>query len=116
MSTHTLTAQIRYADDANEILGLTFRQIAAALGANESTLHRWRMGESEPRPMALKRLEALRELQDELLEALRPEAARTWLHTNVPSLGGRRPVDLLMEGNIEHVTRVVMRLNLGMGI
>lgn len=116
MSTNLLTPQIRYVDEANEILGLTYKQIATALGANESTLHRWRAGESEPRPMAIRRLEALRELQDELLKAVRPESARTWLHAEVPALGGRRPVDLLMEGNIEHVTRVIMRLNLGMGI
>jgi transcriptional regulator with XRE-family HTH domain len=116
MSTRLLTPQIRFAEDVNENLGLTYRQIAAALGADESTLHRWRAGESEPRQVYVRRLEALKELQDELLDAMRPAGARAWLNVAVPALNGRRPLDLLMEGNIEQVTRVVMRLNLGMGI
>jgi uncharacterized protein (DUF2384 family) len=113
MGTKSLAPQLQYIEEAHEALGLTWRQIAGALGADESTLHRWRSGESEPRSVYLRRMEALKEFQAELFAALRPEYAREWLSTPVPSLGGRRPIDLLLEGGIEPLTRIMMRLNLG---
>lgn len=58
-------------------------------------------------------MEALRELQQELLGAVLPGAAREWLHASVPALDGRRPVDLLEQGRIEPLTRLLMRMNLG---
>lgn len=113
MSVNLSVAQLRCIEDAHDVLGLTFRQIAAALGADESTLHRWRSGESEPRAVFVSRMEALRELQDEMLEAMSPEAAREWLTTRLPALDGRRPVELLAEGKVEPLTRILLRLNLG---
>ena len=113
MEVQTLAAQLRYVEDAHDVLGLTYRQLAAALGADESTLHRWRSGESTPRTIFLSRMEALREFQQELVEVVTPEAARAWLSTAVPALNGRRPVDLLEEGRIEPLTRLLMRMNLG---
>jgi transcriptional regulator with XRE-family HTH domain len=113
MGTKSLISQLQYIDEAHEMLGLTWRQLAGALGADESTLHRWRSGESEPRAVYVSRMEALKEFQTELFDAMRPEPAREWLNIEVPSLGGRRPIDLLMEGNIEPLTRIMMRLNMG---
>jgi len=113
MGTKSLIPQLQYLDEAHESLGLTWRQIAGALGADESTLHRWRSGESEPRAVYVSRMEALKEFQTELLDAMHPEPAREWLGTTVPSLGGRRPVELLSEGSIEPLTRIVMQLNMG---
>lgn len=113
MSTGTLPAQLRYIEEARDALGLTYRQIAGAVGADESTLHRWRSGESDPRAVFLSRLDALRELQNELLDTYHPEAAREWVRREMPVLDGRRPVDLLMEGKIEPLTRILMRMNLG---
>jgi hypothetical protein len=113
MAVQTLAPQLRYVEDAHDVLGLTYRQLAAALGADESTLHRWRAGESAPRSIFLSRMDALRELQQEMLEAMSSEAARTWLETPVPALEGRRPSDLLETGRIEPLTRLLIRLNLG---
>ncbi|HEX8246077.1 MAG TPA: antitoxin Xre/MbcA/ParS toxin-binding domain-containing protein [Longimicrobium sp.] len=113
MIVKTLAPQLAYLEEAHETLELTYSQIAGALGANESTLHRWRAGESEPRAVFISRMEALHELQTELLDAMEPAAAREWLYRQVPSLDGRRPADLIAEGRIEPVVRVLMRLNLG---
>jgi len=117
MGTKSLAPQLQYVEEAHEKLGLTYRQIAGALGADESTLHRWRSGESEPRAVSLSRMEALHELQTELMETMRPEAARRWIHESRPqSLSGSRPIDLITRGEIEPVMRILLRLNLGMSL
>ena len=113
MPAATLPSQLRYVEDAHDVLGLTYRHIAAALGADESTLHRWRAGETEPRAVFLRRMDALREMQQELLDALSPDAARAWMWRAAPALDGRTPADLLLEGRIEPLTRLLMRINLG---
>jgi len=113
MSVRTLASQLRYVEDAHDALGLTYRQLAAAIGADESTLHRWRSGESEPRSVFLSRMDALHEFQQELFDLVPPGAAREWLRAPAPTLDGRRPVDLLDEGRIETLTRLLMRMNLG---
>jgi hypothetical protein len=113
MEVHTLATQLRYVEEAHEALGLTYRQIAAAVGADESTLHRWRSGESEPRSVFRSRMDALHEFQQEMLGAVSPTAAREWLRTPVPALEGSTPLDLLDQGRIEPLTRLLMRMNLG---
>jgi transcriptional regulator with XRE-family HTH domain len=113
MKVHTLTPRLRFVEDAHDALGLTYRQLAAAIGADESTLHRWRSGESEPRSVFLSRMDALHEFQRELSDLVTPQAARAWLRMPIPALDGRRPVDLLEEGRIEPLTRLLMRMNLG---
>ena len=113
MVTHTLAPQLQHVEDAHDALGLTYRQLAAAVGADESTLHRWRSGESVPRAVFLSRMDALHEMQRELLDAMRPRVAREWLVASVPALNGERPIDLLEHGRIEPLTRLLMRLNLG---
>jgi hypothetical protein len=113
MAVQTLATQLRYVEDAHDVLGLTYRQIAAAVGADESTLHRWRAGESAPRSIFLSRMDALREFQQELLETMDAGAARAWLQAPVPTLDHRAPSALLEEGRIEPLTRLLIRLNLG---
>ena len=114
MGTRSLVQQLQYIEEAHDVLGLTWRQIAGALGADESTLHRWRSGESEPRAVFISRMEALHELQVELLDLVTPEGARKWLFAHPESLEGRRPLDLIVEGRIEPVVRILLRMNLGM--
>ncbi len=113
MGVHAVATQLRYVEEAHDALGLTYRQIAAAIGADESTLHRWRSGESEPRSVFRSRMDAIHEFQQELLALVSPGAAREWLRTPVPALDGRRPIDLLEQGRIEPLTRLLMRMNLG---
>lgn len=113
MAVRSLASQLRYVEDAHDVLGLTYRQIAAAMGADESTLHRWRAGDSAPRSIFLSRMDALREFQQELLETMSPVAARAWLQQPAPALDSRSPAELLDEGRIEPLTRLLIRLNLG---
>lgn len=111
-----VTRHLKPIEDAHTLLGLTYKQIAAALTADESTLHRWRGGEAEPSPVYVGRLEALREFVSELLDTVTAEGAREWLEADVPALDGERPLDLLARGRIEPLTRLLLRLNLGMSV
>jgi hypothetical protein len=108
-----LATHLKPIEDAHDLLGLTYKQVAAALHADESTLHRWRSGEAEPSPVYRGRLDALGELVSELLDTVTPEGAHLWVRTDIPALGGKKPVDILAGGNIEPLVRVLLQLNLG---
>lgn len=109
-----LQAQLRAIERAHEYLDLSYREIAELVRADESTLHRWRAGTTEPSPVFLDRLDSLGELLEELDRTFRdPDDARDWLSRKVPELDGRRPEDLLSEGRMERVIASLLALNLG---
>jgi putative toxin-antitoxin system antitoxin component (TIGR02293 family) len=109
-----LQRQLRAIERAHDYLDLSYRDVARALRSDESTLHRWRAGKTDPSPVFLDRLESLSELLDELERTFRnSEHARSWLQREVSELDDRRPADLLVEGRIERITAVLLALNLG---
>ena len=109
-----LLAEIPPIEKAHDFLGLTYRQIATAIGADESTLHRWRSGDNDPSPIFVRRLETLDELVRETKQTFRGRtAARAWLERPSPSLAERSPMELLLEGRIERVGGLLLELNLG---
>lgn len=110
----TLTYELRAVETAHDRLGLTYAEIASALTANESTLHRWRNGEREPTPVYLRRLDSLAEFMAELERMVKdPAHARWWLDRPVPLLDNRTPRDLLLEGRIEKLTGLLYNVNSG---
>jgi uncharacterized protein (DUF2384 family) len=113
----SVLVEIRAIEEAHDVLGLTYRQVAAALNADESTLHRWRSGDSEPSPVFAGRLEALEDFLRELRRAFRTDArARAWLERTSPAFGSRRPLDLLLEGRVERLVGMLLALNAGMSL
>ncbi len=44
---------------------------------------------------------------------LKPEAIQPWLHKKVPSLGYRRPVEMIRNGEVAQVIEVLARLEEG---
>lgn len=111
----TQVVELQVVEEARRVLGLTYKQIAQAIRADESTFHRWRSGESEPSPVFLARLEAMAEFLRELNDTFRRrEDAQSWLGASVPALKGKRPLDLLLEGRVETLTGVLYALNSGM--
>lgn len=110
-----LARRLQAIEAAHDRLGLTYREVARALRADESTLHRWRGGETEPSPVFLDRLEALEEFLAEVARTFRSdEAALRWLDREVPALDGRTPRELLLAGRMERLTGLLLSLNLGM--
>jgi transcriptional regulator with XRE-family HTH domain len=91
---------------ANSKLKLHWRELADICGVNESTLSRWRGGESVPRAIARTRLIQLGELLELLRRAFNgPDLARQWLRDSKPnSFGGKAtPLDVMREGRIDRV-------------
>lgn len=55
--------------------------------------------------------DALTELAEVLRGTVRTgEIARKWMRDSVPGLGGRRPIDLVTDGEIEQVVRLLRRI------
>lgn len=110
----TTTRTLPGIESGTGYLGLTLKEVAQAVKADESTLHRWRGGVS-PSPVFLSRLEALDELAGEMRKTFRDvEAARDWLKRPVPSLDDRTPRQVILEGGGEKLTGMLLALNTGM--
>lgn len=96
-------------------LQLEWGEIAEIVGVDPSTLHRWRKGESRPRPMAWTRLAQV----DELLQIIPrifagPDLARQWIRTSTPqSLGGATPIEIMKSGRIDRVLALLQFLGRG---
>jgi transcriptional regulator with XRE-family HTH domain len=106
--------QVRAIEDAHEQLGLTYRDIADALQAQESTLHRWRRGEVIPTAVFLGRLDSLGDLLSELNRTFADaERAREWLAHPVPALQQRTPREVISAGQMDRITGLLYALNAG---
>lgn len=110
----TLTPALRAIEHGHDFLGLTYAELARAIKADESTLHRWRAGDTEPSPVFLDRLEALGEFLTELERTVKDAVtARYWLDRSIPALQGRTARALLLEGRIERLTAMLSGFNAG---
>jgi transcriptional regulator with XRE-family HTH domain len=98
---------------AHRELGLSYDEIAQALGANASSLHGWRAGDTGPSPVFRHRLAALAELTAAVRGLRRRPGTRTvaaWLDApavEVPGLGGERPRASLAAGQLERLAALV---------
>ena len=97
-------------------LQLEWGEIADIVGVDPSTLHRWRTGESRPRPLARTRLAQV----DELLQLIPrifagPDLARQWIRTATPEmLGGKStPIDVMKAGRIDRVLALLQFMGRG---
>lgn len=111
----TLTPELQAVEKAHDRLGLTYREIADAINATESTLHRWRKGEGpDPTPVFLARLEALDAFLIELGRTFRDwNDARAWLDQGIPFLQHRTPRTMILNGHVDRVTGVLYAINAG---
>lgn len=103
--------------EAKGYLGLSLKQIAQAVQADESTLHRWLSGMVTPSPVFLARLEALEVLGKEMRRTFRDEATpRARLGRSLPALEGKTPISLVLEDRSEVLTGMLYALNSGMSL
>jgi transcriptional regulator with XRE-family HTH domain len=73
------------------------RRLAELLGVNPAQVTRWRRGEGIDDVNAA-RVDLLELVMAQVLRLYPAEAAERWLVGMNPSLGGRRPVDLIRRG------------------
>jgi hypothetical protein len=82
--------------------GLTQASIAKATGATVRSVRNWQET-SAIRPQNDERLRELREIVLLLRETLTPRGVGQWLNARNRNLGGRRPIEVLADGNAAEV-------------
>ena len=99
---------------ARRTLQFTYAEVAQAITADQSTLHRWQSGQSRPTAGSRLRLIALAELIDALERAYPdPDQARTWLNGPLCCLDGRTPRRVLEEGRPDLLTGILIAREAG---
>lgn len=100
-------------DSIKERAGVRSREIAELLDTTPQTISRWQQGRVDPQPVKLHQLLALEWLVTQLAEFYEPDDARLWLYSRHKLLAGRRPAELIAEGDIDSVLAVIDQLRDG---
>lgn len=93
--------------------GLSAVDVARVVGVGDRQVRNWSAGASAPRGPSRDRLLELHYVTRQLREVYTREGAEIWLHGRKKSLGGRRPIDLLSEGEFDEVLDAIERMNAG---
>lgn len=88
--------------------------IACVAGASARSVARWRAGRAAPREEAARRVGELYEVVDLALRVLPRDAARYWLRSPNPSLGYKKPLDLIADGHYQRVVGILLGLAEGL--
>lgn len=83
---------------------LTQNDLARATGASERSVRNWKRT-SAIRPEYEERLREIREVALILQDSLTPRGVGQWLRARNRLLVGRRPIDLLAEGDVAAVSK-----------
>ncbi len=92
---------------------LTIQELAEVTGANRRQVSNWASGVHKPVGVKRDRLLEVHYVVTLLREVYTREGAEIWLHGRKRSLNGRRPIDLLREGDFKTVLNAVERLATG---
>lgn len=93
--------------------GLTAAEIGQITGVRERQVQNWAAGTSRPVSETRDRLVDIHYIVRELQNVYRPDGIEIWLHARNPELGGRRPIDMLIDGDFEPVVHAVLQLQAG---
>jgi hypothetical protein len=89
-------------NEARDVFGLTYEEIATSVRADNATLYRWREG-SAPSPVYYDRLECLAALVSTVIAQVGREHVRSWLSSPVAIFSGRSPKEMILAGRAETV-------------
>ena len=90
--------------------GLKSVDVANVLGLRPEAVSRWNQGKAFPHPDKEKLLLELEYIVDELSDFYEPQEARLWLFSRQKLLGGRKPAELIQQGQSEEVRRMIAEL------
>jgi uncharacterized protein (DUF2384 family) len=93
--------------------GLSSADVARVVGVADRQVRNWSAGASTPRGSNRDKLLELHYVTRQLRDVYTREGAEIWLHGRKRSLGGRRPIDLLVEGEFDEVLDAIERLSAG---
>jgi transcriptional regulator with XRE-family HTH domain len=83
--------------------GITQAELAKAVGSGPRAVQNWASGQNTPRGEAVKRLLDVRTVVELLSDSYTDEGIDIWLRARNRNLDMRRPIDLIIEGQIEDV-------------
>jgi Protein of unknown function (DUF2384) len=85
-------------------------EVANLLGTRPETVSRWNQGRAYPHSNTEKILLELEFIVDQLSDFYEPNEARQWIFSPQKLLKGVSPAELIREGRIEEVRRLVNQL------
>ncbi|TMJ86325.1 MAG: DUF2384 domain-containing protein [Alphaproteobacteria bacterium] len=88
-------------------------EVANLLGTRPETVSRWNQGRAYPHSNTEKVLLELEFIVDQLSDFYEPNEARQWIFSPQKHLGGVSPAELIRQGRIEDVRRLVNQLREG---
>jgi len=103
---HVLVDRIR--DSA-----LTTAELAEVTGVKDRQVQHWSSGTHRPQGQTRDRLLEVAYIVEQLSDVYSREGVDIWLHGRNRDLDGRRPIDLLRDGEFETVLYAVERLRSG---
>jgi uncharacterized protein (DUF2384 family) len=90
--------------------GIRQNEVAILLRTRPEQVSRWNKGQAYPRSSTEKALLELEFIVDQLSDFYEPNEARQWLFSPQKHLGARSPAELIQEGKIDEVRRLVNQL------
>ena len=93
--------------------GITTSEIGSITGVRERQVQNWAAGSSRPASETRDRLVDVHFIVRQLQQVYRPEGIEIWIHSRNPELEGRRPIEMLVDGDFEPVVNAVLRLKAG---
>jgi len=93
--------------------GLSTADVARVVGVAERQVRNWSSGGNAPSGRNRDRLLELHYVARQLRDIYTREGAEIWLHGRKRSLNGRRPIDMLAEGDYDEVLDAIERLAAG---
>lgn len=93
--------------------GLTMQEVAEVVGVRPRQAQHWAAGNHRPQGSARDRLLELDYIVELLGDVYDDEGIEIWMHAKNRSLGGERPLDLLIAGDFQSVLAAVERLASG---
>ncbi len=107
----TSTAIARCISEIVNISGLNGTDIANVTNVSKATVSRWRNGTKHPHPSSERVLSDLIYVVRRLEDYYSNDEIRFWLYARHPQLEGRRAIDLIHDGEVVEVFRVLDRLD-----
>lgn len=91
--------------------GISQGELGRAVGASLRSVQSWAAGGAAPRGASRERLLDVKFIVEELQDVYTPEGVDIWLHARNRNLGGRRPLELLIDGDSGAVLEEAQRLS-----
>ncbi len=102
-----MSAIVRRINNIEDLSGLRPTDLAHILNTNLETVSRWRNGRNVPQANNERLILDLEYIIEQLREFYGRDDARLWLYQRQKSLRGRMPAELIRDGEVLEVLRLV---------